>query len=308
MRRSLVACLAIVSCVGSVSDLPDAGTTPPVDGGQTPFDAGTLDAGAAPDSGNPRVDAGAPDSGTPADAGTRDAGVAGDGGCPWAFCDDFESYATGQPPGHPWTANQNGGAVSVVTSKAHGGSHAVYVTNAGAAAYEQAYFSLTAPFFPKSEFYGRVWLYLTQTPSQTTHWTNIQGEGLVADAGNNVRASVRYGGQYSPTIMANYDTSNAATDCWQHSMTAMPTGHWACYEWHYKQEGNLMELWVENNPITSVTINGMGSGCINHDLGDKWILPLFDTLRLGWEHYQTSDPIDLWMDDVALDTQRIGCQ
>lgn len=37
-------------------------------------------------------------------------------------------------------------------------------------------------------------------------------------------------------------------------------------------------------------------------------MPVFSTLRLGWEHYQTSIPIELWVDDVALDVSRIGCQ
>src|SRR5207244_3643304 len=117
----------------------------------------------------------------------------------------------------------------------------------------------------------------------TTHWTNIMGQGKVPDAGTNVTAYVRYGGQNSPNIMANYDTSGAGSDCWQHSTKGMPTGDWHCYEWHYDQPHNLMELWLDGTQITAVTVNGAGMGCINHDLGDKWILPQFDTLKLGWE-------------------------
>jgi len=31
-------------------------------------------------------------------------------------------------------------------------------------------------------------------------------------------------------------------------------------------------------------------------------------LYLGWEHYQqTANPIDLWVDDVAVGTERLGC-
>jgi hypothetical protein len=306
MRRLVVACLAVAGCAGAVADL-DAGAPSPDSGSMT------NDSGSPGDSGSPPgPDSGTVDSGASTDSGVRDSGIADAGGCRFAFCDDFESYDAGSPPGHPWTAGQNNGSVRVTAAKGHLSEKSVYVTtNDGGASYKQAYFSLTAPFFPKSEFYGRVWLYLTAVPTQTTHWTNIQGEGFLSDAGTDagfVRATVRYGGQYSPRIMANYDSTELASDCWQHSMTGMPTGRWSCFEWHYKEDGNLMELWVDSTPLTDVTVMGMGQGCINHGLNDKWILPVFDTLRLGWEHYQVSDPIEMWMDDVALDTQRIHCQ
>jgi hypothetical protein len=294
--------LLLAACVGNVSSVGDSGGD---DSGLPDAaipDAGGGDSG-VPDAG-PR-DAGTTDSGTP-DAGTPDGG-SGDGGCAAAFCDDFESYNGAGAPKGPWSVNTNGGAVVMDNSKSHSGTRSVHVSTDGQSSYRQAYMGMTSPFFPRNEFYGRVWMFLNAVPTQTTHWTNISGEGAVADAGSSVRAYVRYGGQYSPNMMANYDTSGAATDCWQHSMFAMPTMRWACYEWHFKQNGNLMELWVDGQDIIAITVNGMGSGCINHDLGDQWLLPVFDTLRLGWEHYQTSDPIDLWIDDVALDGQRIGC-
>jgi hypothetical protein len=37
-------------------------------------------------------------------------------------------------------------------------------------------------------------------------------------------------------------------------------------------------------------------------------MPQFSSLRLGWEHDQTSIPIELWVDDVAVGPQRLGCQ
>jgi hypothetical protein len=292
MRRLLP--LLIAGCVGTFGEPPDAGApdagAPGPDAGSG-SDAGTMDAG---------VRDGGTDAGVP-DAGASDAGAT----CTAAFCEDFERYDGGIPKG-PWSVSTNSGSIAMDPTKSHSGSRSVHVTNAGANSYEQAYISMTGPFFPVPDYWGRVWMYVTAVPSQTTHWTNIQGEGPVLDAGNNSRASVRYGGQYSPTMMANYDTSNAATDCWQHSMFHMPAGRWACYEWRYQHSENHMELWVDGTNIGD-NVDGGGMGCIGNDLNGKWILPVFDTLRLGWEHYQTSDPIDLWVDDVALDTQRIGC-
>lgn len=231
------------------------------------------------------------------------------GTCTARFCEDFERYDAGRPLSSPWTTNTNGGAVTVDSTRVHGGARAVRVTTDGAQAYRQAYFGVRAPFFPVAgnSFYGRAWFYVAAVPANTTHWTNISGEGPVPDAGTNVRAFVRYGGQVMKRLMANYDTSNVGTDCWQHSTVAMPEGTWNCYEWHFDQPNNRMELWLDGTPLTQVTINGTGQGCIDNGLGGKWLLPQFDSLRLGWEHYQTSIPIQMWVDDVALDTQRIGC-
>jgi hypothetical protein len=247
--------------------------------------------------------------GTGGSAGSGGSGGATDGGCSWRFCDDFERYDAGRAPSGPWTVSTNGGTVTIGSAHVHGGQNAVHVTNAGAAAYEQAYFGVKGAFFPVpgNQFYGRAWFYVTAVDSATNHWTNISGEGKVPDAGTNVTAYVRYGGQIMKHIMANYDTTNVATDCYQHSTTPMPAGTWNCYEWHFDQPNNRMELWLDGTQLTSVTINGTGQGCVNNGLNGKWLLPQFDTLRLGWEHYQTSIPIDMWIDDVALDTRKIGC-
>jgi hypothetical protein len=46
------------------------------------------------------------------------------------------------------------------------------------------------------------------------------------------------------------------------------------------------------------------------DQGQPYLLPSFDSLWIGWWEYQ-ADPVpssfDLWIDEVALDGERIGC-
>ena len=151
--------------------------------------------------------------------------------------------------------------------------------------------------------------WLTAAPAMTTHWTNISGEGTAKnDAGTPFAAYVRYGGQVMKHLMANYDSSVFSSDCWQHSTVAFPEGSWACMEWHFDGPLNKMEFWLDGTQIPALTVDQMGQGCIANGLGGKWVMPAFDTLRLGWEHYQTSIPIEMWIDDVALDTQRVGCQ
>jgi len=245
-----------------------------------------------------------------AGGGRGDAGVQPDGGCPGAFCDDFERYDAGVGPRSPWSSSTNGGAISIDLTRAHSGTKSVKVTTDGQAAYRRAYFSLSAPFFPVAgnAFYGRMWVYLTAAPAMTTHWTNISGEGMASYQNTSFQAYVRYGGQAMKRLMANYDSGTFSSDCWQHSQTAFPEGRWACMEWHFDGPNERMEFWLDGTQLAPLTVNHMGQGCIAHALGDRWVMPNFSTLRLGWEHYQTSIPIELWVDDVALGTQKLGCQ
>ena len=65
---------------------------------------------------------------------------------------------------------------------------------------------------------------------------------------------------------------------------------------------------VDGVALDDVTVIDMGEGCGGNGTGGHWYSPLYDTIRLGWEHYQMSDVAhDLWIDDVAIDTDRIGC-
>jgi hypothetical protein len=87
----------------------------------------------------------------------------------------------------------------------------------------------------------------------------------------------------------------------------MPSGAWTCFEWHFVREADTMELYMDGAPIDDMTVVGQGQGCIGHDTGDNWYAPIFDTMRLGWEHYQMTIAHEVWIDDVAMDDARIGC-
>jgi hypothetical protein len=258
------------------------------------------------------ADARARDAALP-DAAGGDAAAPPDlsaGSCTGALlCDDFESYPLAGPPGGMWKLSTNGGAVVVDSAHARSGTHAVHVTTVGGAgSYHQAFMQVSgAPIFPVAGnvVFGRMMIWLTAAPTQTTHWTNIAGSGQVT--GQGFSAVSRYGGQYSPRMMANYDTSGVASDCWQHSATGIPVGRWACFEWRFDGPQNEMDFWLDGSSLADLTVLGQGQGCIANGTNGKWLLPEYDTISLGWEHYQASDAIDLWIDDVALDTQRIGC-
>lgn len=295
--------LLLAGCTGTVTGEIDAG----LDAARA--DASLSDAGPS-DAGEP-VDTGVSDSSTD-DAPAIDGALPDAGGfdCTSAiYCDDFESYAAGAAPGAPWSASENAGTVTVDETRAVSGVRALrFATDDGSGTYRRAFAVLEgSPLFPaaSTEMYGRMRVWLVATPTGSVHWTNIQAEGDVTGMG--FRAFYRYGGQHDGRIMANYETSGVATDCWDHSATVMPTGRWACVEWHYRTAGDEMDLWLDGTALDDVSIRGVGEGCGGHDTGDHWYAPVFDRLSLGWEHYQATPMREMWIDDLAIDDARIGC-
>ena len=271
-------------------------------------DTGSTDASSPNDVGA-RPDARALDGST-ADVGTDAARLPGD--CTGRLlCDDFERYAIGGPPGAPWTVSTNAATLVVDNTRAASGTHALHiVTGDASGTYRRAFASVTgAPFFPLAgdEMWGRMRIYAVTLPGAgaAVHWTNVQAEGPIPSMPS-VTALYRYGGMNSDRWIANYETNGAASDCWRNSATAMAAGRWVCMEWHFASPTNQMELFVDGVRIDDVAIAGTGDGCVN-PWTSPWLGGHWNTLRVGWEHYQTTGSHEIFVDDVAMDPRRIGC-
>jgi hypothetical protein len=228
------------------------------------------------------------------------------------FCDDFEARAVGQPPDGPWRASTNAGTVAVDATRAFSGSQSVLATAPNGPNYRRAFIGLgnTSPIFPGAsrEMYGRVMVWLEAAPTEV-HWTMIQAQGPAAAGTHD--AEYRYGGQHGTgRLMANYETNNGvATDCWDHSATVIPTGSWACAEWHFVVATNELQFWLNGDEVQDIHVTDRGEGCGGNALNGQWLAPpAFDNLLLGWEHYQAwPGDIRIWMDDVAVSTERLHC-
>lgn len=263
--------------------------------------------------------------GTPGIAVAPSGGASGSGNagptsalCPETalFCDDFEDDALAQAPGAPWRMSVNAlGSINVDEAQAFSGTKAAHVNAALGGTYARSYMALDqgspANIFPAAaqEMYGRSMMYLQAIPNADSHWTFIQGEGLAADGTHN--ALYRFGGQHQngAGLMANYETTSISTDCWDHSESVMPAGAWTCVEWRFAVATNEMQFWLNGTEIADIHVTQQGEGCVGTALDGQWIAPpAFQTLYLGWEHYQLpANPIDLWVDDVVVSTERVGC-
>ena len=237
------------------------------------------------------------------------------------FCDDFESYAVGAPPGARWTANQNGGAVAVDTTHVHSGAKAVKLSANAATGYRSVMLTLAdKSLLPVAGnvVYGRMMFWLDSAPATSVHWTFIDGTGLVP--GQSYHAVYRYGGQLpiaaGSQLMANYDTPDSyqtppvgpSSDCWLHAnQEVVPVATWTCAEWAFDTDHDTMHFWQNGAELTDLAMTGTGQGCVNQPATFPWLAPTVEQIDLGWESYQADSARTIWIDDVALGTKRLGC-
>lgn len=223
-------------------------------------------------------------------------------------CDDFEGAAAGQEPGGIWKTSKNNGSLVVDGIHARSGKQAVHVhTEAGQ--YKQAFFfNEGMPAFPiaGNVLHARMMIYMDQTANDGVHWTMMQGSGPIASKPG-ISALYRYGGMWKGAMMANYETYNAGTDCWNNSNVTMPTGKWTCMEVTLDGPNNEMHFSLDGVDVPDLHVKQQGMGCVNHDLMDQWLAPTFDRMTFGWESYQQDDARDAWIDDVVIDDKPIGC-
>ncbi len=242
------------------------------------------------------------------------------------FCDDFEGYAAGSPPGGKWNNNAYQGSIAVDTGRSHSGKNAVKISADAVPDYRSVMIEIAgAGVLPVSGnvVYGRMMFYLESAPEGTVHWTFIAGSGPIA--GKGYSAVYRYGGQIPVTqngafvgseLMANYETPDSyqsppvgpGSDCWLHAnQKVVPVGAWTCAEWAFDGPNNSMRFWLDGTEVKDLAMTGTGEGCVHQPATFEWTAPSFESMAVGWESYQMDDARVIWIDDVALGTQRIGC-
>jgi hypothetical protein len=255
----------------------------------------------------------------------------GAGACAGAlFCDDFEAQTPQTVPSGKWSANQVKGSVIVDTSKSFSGKQSIKVSTEATDGYKSAVIGLSDPqVFAMTDnvFYGRMMFYLESAPTTAMHWTFIDASGKVPAQG--YTAIYRYGGQLpvtedgTPTgkflgsqLMANYETPDhysdptkgPSTDCYKHAdRKIVPVGKWTCAEWRFDGKSNDMRFWLNGAELSDLEVVSKGDGCVDQPADYTWTAPTFDRIDVGWESYQLDQARSMWIDDVAISKQQIGC-
>lgn len=86
-----------------------------------------------------------------------------------------------------------------------------------------------------------------------------------------------------------------------HSAGAMPNNRWFCLEWEFNDHPNHSAMWVDGQPIFETDFVSKANGAKTDLVGG------FTDYAFGFRLWGDAlAPFDLYFDDIALDTHRIG--
>jgi hypothetical protein len=175
---------------------------------------------------------------------------------------------------------------------------AVHVHTGARALHVHDGFVETAP--PSTSFYARAFAWFDADPG-TGHWMAWVGVGPGDQQGI---TEVRYGGHYD-ILQANFfgnddevisDPKGYCSPTCTNGVS-VPIGAWTCIEAYFGKDE--IRFWMNDVEVAPLHVTSW------RNRAAPWS-PVYDRARLGFHDFQ-GGAIDVWYDDVAFDTQRIGC-
>jgi hypothetical protein len=254
-------------------------------------------------------------------AGTSSTGEGGEGNAASTdcadlpICDDFEAYALDTTPNGIWS-KQGGGMARVDDSRPHRGEKSVHIVTGESESGRVWLHTTTDRLFPTRHLFGRLWIYLDALPTTEVHWDMIEAQGTADEPeawDGPFDIALRYGGQLDENFLANFETPGSysgdgpSTDCAKFSDTRMPFGRWACMEWEFDSDAEVMRFWLDGAAVDDLEVHKQGTQCISDGTDGVWYYPTFESLNLGWREWWEAGTRELWLDDVAVGESRIGC-
>lgn len=221
------------------------------------------------------------------------------------LCDGFEGESIDTTL---WTVGKNG-TNSVELSREHAarGGRSLHVRTQNGFAYvkNQSVFPV-----PQNHYFGRMFVRVQRYSTvDWAHWTVAEAAGI-GDG-----SLIRVGGQYRTDLQKNrygVGSDGGPTGDWtRHDNDPNGTpeepkvGAWVCLEWEHKGSTNETRMFVDGvlHPSLSTTVTDHGGTS-----GTSYVLPDFTSIWFGFWQYQSDPaPFDVWIDEVALDLERIGC-
>lgn len=232
-------------------------------------------------------------------AGVGNGGTAGGSaqvGCTseLALCDDFESYAMGQVPDGRWQTVRTpmqGATMAVDDTKAFSGTQALHIT-ANFQNYTGVNISTKsgdAAFATGDTYYVRFMLFQTALTNTDELHARMVRIGTADLANGNDGSGYTFGlHSYPKPIALQLESMN---DTFVTTRIDPPLDRWVCWELEYGPD--TIGWWQDGEAIDTPEPGG-------------WAQVTMSTLELGFEAY-SAVTTELWYDDIAVDTERIGC-
>lgn len=294
-RHAGVVGLAIlmVAC-GETSDEPppDGSSITTFADAQTSADANTQARDGAPNDAQEH-DASASDAST-ADASTAQ-------GCAkraYKLCEDFESANAGAlPNGWSALAGWSSGSATVTTDEHHWGNRALQSAS-GSDGQPRAQRSLSALGATAGKHWGRVFYKVKAPPTLpqggVIHSTFLALRG--ADESRVLDTVVNAQGKHQ--FLYNLPDDSC---CTQSNYDYTFDGKWHCAEWYIDQSDQSFRFFYEGNELTKLAFK--------YNTDKKARIDVFKNVALGLINYQKATPANMaWLDDLAIDDTRIGCE
>ncbi|MFC4530723.1 hypothetical protein [Sphaerisporangium dianthi] len=226
------------------------------------------------------------------------------------FCEDFQDLPIGGAASLDWGVDTKHGALTVERGRdGHDGRAGQKVLRVHTEGNGRAFLRVDDFAPPGNGFYGRVRLRVKAFPvaPDWAHYTLIETTG----AGPEIVRPL--GGQYVPEVRGGValwgvGADGGPTGDWTNWRENAPSraGVWQCFEWRMDPADNRVTTWFDGVPRPELSASTREHGGNDVD----FVLPRFDTVKLGWQLYQSNPSpaaYDVWLDDIALSTKRIGC-
>lgn len=243
-----------------------------------------------------------------------------------SFCETFDTYpavktiADAQKFG-PWHAALKTGATMALDG-AHvtSGANALHVhIDATVTAGGRLFADGAQPIFAgkPTHLYGRMRMYID--PNGTSvHWTffglNGPADPASPAAGRNasyILSSLPKAGvnTYSFVYGLSAKPPDGYHDCSSQSTTSMPTAAWSCVAFEIDSVARKLRMYKDGNATPILSVDDHGKGCVAPTaVTDPWYGPVVSQLFVGaWSFHAMNAPLDVWVDDVVVDTKPVTC-
>jgi hypothetical protein len=279
-----------------------AGTSATTGGGSAcrfacPDDSGiSVGPGPGPEAG---PDASAQDAGRrDASTGPTDAAPPGSGCTPdLRLCDDFESYGDGKVPDGKWQtikAPSTGASLVVDTTKAFSGTKALHVkinftgnggsVDVGTKQGDPAFANLT-----NNTMFARFMLFQSAlNVSGELHARLLRLGSMNAPSGSNQTGYAFALHSYPIPVALQLESMN---DLYVSTRVPPVVDRWVCWEMQLGQ--GVVGWWKDGQVVASPVPGG-------------WPTVPLQMLEVGFDTF-TPVSTEFWIDDVAIDTKRVGC-
>lgn len=205
-----------------------------------------------------------------------------------------------------WTVGGYGSrTVGVTDALAARGNRSLRIDVAGGQGAVVAMLTRTSLGELGAAHHGRVFLHIEGPGAgQFVHFDAFEGTGTWQGQSNAVRwASTGTGvgtGSRNWSWIYNVQPSAYGEFGSEGDRSAHPrVDDWMCLEWAFDALVQESRFWLDGTEIEYLHLL--------ESAGDRTEIPTFRTLAVGFQKFQMTDGFVVWIDEVAFDLERIGC-